>query len=122
MFKTIRFVERDIYSGILKLHATIEIQINLNNKNDKFKGFTKTKRPDKIENKELILKTRLDFSKEEKKFLMVLKVKAGHMSENLINEIREIIYSLYWTTEITKKVYSRFKATNAYYIYEFWRF
>ena len=30
-------------------------------------------------------------------------VKAGNTSENLINEIRQIIYSLYQAEEITKK-------------------
>ena len=31
--------------------------------------------------------------------------KAGNTSENLLNEILQIIYSLYCATEITKKVY-----------------
>ena len=34
------------------------------------------------------------------------KVKAGKTSENLLNKIRQIIYYLYRTNEITKKVYS----------------
>ena len=34
------------------------------------------------------------------------QVKAGNTSENLLNEIRLIIYSLYWAKEINKKVYS----------------
>ena len=34
------------------------------------------------------------------------QVKAGNASENLLNEIRQIIYSLYWAKEITKKVYN----------------
>ena len=33
-------------------------------------------------------------------------VKAGNTSENLPNEIRHIIYSLYRAKEITKKVYN----------------
>ena len=33
-------------------------------------------------------------------------VKAGNTSENLLNEIRQIIYSLYQEKEITKKVYN----------------
>ena len=32
------------------------------------------------------------------------QVKAGNKSENLLNEIRKIIYSLYRKEEITKKV------------------
>ena len=31
------------------------------------------------------------------------QVKAGSTSENLLNEIRQIIYSLYWANEFTKK-------------------
>ena len=34
------------------------------------------------------------------------QVKAGNTSENLLNEIRQIIYSLYRAKEITKKVYN----------------
>ena len=33
------------------------------------------------------------------------QVKADNNSENLLNEIRQIIYSLYQSKEITKKVY-----------------
>ena len=32
-------------------------------------------------------------------------LKAGNTSENLLNEIRQIIYSLYREKEITKKLY-----------------
>ena len=32
--------------------------------------------------------------------------RAGHTSENLLNEIRKIIRSLYQAKEITKKVYN----------------
>ena len=34
------------------------------------------------------------------------QVKAGNTSENLLNEIRQIIYSLYQAKKITKKVYN----------------
>ena len=34
------------------------------------------------------------------------QLKAGNTSENLLNETRKIIYSLYWEKEITKKVYN----------------
>ena len=33
-------------------------------------------------------------------------VKVGNTSENLLNEIRQIIYSLYRAKEITQKVYN----------------
>ena len=34
------------------------------------------------------------------------QVKAGNNSESLLNEIRQIVYSLFQATEITKKVYN----------------
>ena len=34
------------------------------------------------------------------------QIKAGNNSENLLNEMRQIIYSLYQSKEITKKVYN----------------
>ena len=34
------------------------------------------------------------------------KVKAGNNSESLLNEIRQIVYSLYQSKQITKKVYN----------------
>ena len=37
--------------------------------------------------------------------IALAQVKAGNTSENLLNEIREIIYSLYQAKEITKTVY-----------------
>ena len=36
----------------------------------------------------------------------IAQVKASNNSENLLNEIRQIIYSLYQSNEITKKVYN----------------
>ena len=38
--------------------------------------------------------------------IAIAQVKAGNNSENLLNKIREIIYSLYQSKEITKKVYN----------------
>ena len=37
--------------------------------------------------------------------IALAQVKAGNTSENLTNEIRQIIYSLYQAKEMTKKVY-----------------
>ena len=37
--------------------------------------------------------------------IALAQVKAGNTSENLLNEIRQIMYSLYRSKEITKKVY-----------------
>ena len=38
--------------------------------------------------------------------IALAQVKAGHNSENLLNEIRQIVYSLYQSKEITKRVYN----------------
>ena len=38
--------------------------------------------------------------------IALAQVKAGNNSENLLNEIRQVIYSLYQSKEITKKVYN----------------
>ena len=38
-------------------------------------------------------------------FLEGVQVKAGNTSENVLNEIKQIIYSLYQAKEITEKVY-----------------
>ena len=34
------------------------------------------------------------------------QVKTGNNSQNLLNEIRKIVYSLYQSKEITKKIYN----------------
>ena len=42
-----------------------------------------------------------------KRLLIALaQIKAGNNSESLLNEIRQIVYSLYRSKEITKKVYN----------------
>ena len=38
--------------------------------------------------------------------IALAQTKAGNNSENLLNEIRQILYSLYQSKEITKKVYN----------------
>ena len=55
--------------------------------------------------------------------IALAQVKAGNNSESLLNEIRQIVYSLYQSNQITKKVYNNtIKSINiksGYYIYEF---
>ena len=41
-----------------------------------------------------------------KQILSFAQVKAGNNSENLSNEIRQIVYFLYQSKELTKKVYN----------------
>ena len=38
--------------------------------------------------------------------LLLSEISAGNNSESLLNEIRKIVYSLYQSKEITKKVYN----------------
>ena len=53
------------------------------------------------------------------------QVKARNTSENLLNEIWQIIYSLYRVKEITENIYiennefNKIILQNEYYIYEF---
>ena len=46
--------------------------------------------------------------------IALAQVKTGNISEDLLNEIRQIIYSLYWEKDITKSKYK-----NEYYIHKF---
>ena len=41
--------------------------------------------------------------------IALAQVKVGNSSESLLNEIRQIVYSLYQSKEINKKVYNEFK-------------
>ena len=38
--------------------------------------------------------------------IALAQIKAGNNSENLLNEIRQIIYSLYQSKEVTEEVYN----------------
>ena len=38
--------------------------------------------------------------------IALAQIKAGNNSESLLNEVRQIIYSLYQSKKITKKVYN----------------
>ena len=56
--------------------------------------------------------------------IALAQVKAGNSSESLLNKIRQIVYSLYQSKEITKKVYNdiiksiQWNYKNGYNIYE----
>ena len=58
--------------------------------------------------------------------IALAQVKADSKSENLLDEIRQIIYSLYRAKKLLKNIqqYDKFNNAikeNAYYIYEFWK-
>ena len=42
--------------------------------------------------------------------IALAQIKAGSNSESLLNEIRQIVYSLYRLKEITKKLYNNIKS------------
>ena len=57
--------------------------------------------------------------------IAIAQVKAGNNSESLLNEIRQIVYSLYQSKQITKKIYNNIIKSingnpnpNGYYIYK----
>ena len=51
--------------------------------------------------------------------IALAQLKVGNNSEKLLNEIRHIVYSLYQSKGITKKVYNNINQyKNGYYIYE----
>ena len=58
--------------------------------------------------------------------IALAQVKAGNTSESLLNEIRQIIHSLYQSKQITKKVYNNTIKSiqknyeNESYIYKSW--
>ena len=57
----------------------------------------------------------LDASYKSKQSETRGKVKAGNNSESLLNEIRQIVYSLYQSKQITKKVYNNLiKSVNVW--------
>ena len=50
--------------------------------------------------------------------IALTQVKTGNTSENLLDEIRQIIYSLYQANQITKKLYNnKMNSINEYNIY-----
>ena len=58
--------------------------------------------------------------------IALAQVKAGNNSESSLNEIRQIVYCLYQSKQITKKVYNKIIKSiklrtykYGYYIYEF---
>ena len=50
--------------------------------------------------------------------IALAQVKAGNNSERLLNEIRQIVYSLYQSKKITASLYNNIIEQNEYYFYE----
>ena len=54
--------------------------------------------------------------------IALAQVKTGNNSEDILNEIRHVVYSLYQSKQINKKVYNNIiesmQIQNRYYIYE----
>ena len=129
MFKTIRSFGDDIYSGkITKNEADqeqsdlVEYVLNLDqkarpkNKDDKKNIYILNTAQNLYGGRELFpLKsttgTGLKILTPKKMFqrlpIAIVQVKAGNNSDSLSNEIRQIVYSLYQSKQITKKVYNK---------------
>ena len=129
MFKTIRSFGDDIYSGqITKNEADqeqsdlVEYVLNLDqkarpkNKDDKKNIYILNTAQNLYGGRELFpLKsttgTGLKILTPKKMFqrlpIAIAQVKAGNNSDSLSNEIRQIVYSLYQSKQITKKVYNK---------------
>ena len=129
MFKTIRSFGDDIYSGkITKNEADqeqsdlVEYVLNLDqkarpkNKDDKKNIYILNTAQNLYDDRELFpLKsttgTGLKILTPKKMFqrlpIAIAQVKAGNNSDSLSNEIRQIVYSLYQSKQITKKVYNK---------------
>ena len=70
--KTVRSFGREVYNDNLALDDAFDEQVTLKDKIDKFKEFMK---PQINENRQLtFLKTQIDILREDKKFLMSMKV------------------------------------------------
>ena len=66
----------------------------------------KTKGAGYLKSKPSNLKTLTSKQMLQRLPIALAQIKAGNNSESLLNEIRQIVYSLYQSKEITKKVYN----------------
>ena len=121
-YQNLSFVAKDLYSVSKNINKQIVNQVNdylidfrnaVNNRKT-----PENENPNKVID---IIEKILDFNKQQegrrleilrsKQMLQRLpialaQVKAGNTFEPLLNEIRQIIYSLYQAKEITKKIYN----------------
>ena len=85
-----------------------EKKIVLNNLHNFFEG--RQKILDAFESKIFLTKSELKILTPKQMFqrlpIALAQVKAGNNLERLLNEIRQIVYSLYQSKQITKKVYN----------------
>ena len=89
IFETVRSFGDNIYNDKISIKEAEMVQTNLL---ENILDFSNKSRPRSKKDKERLP-------------IALAQVKAGNTSENLLNEIRQIIYSLYQEKEITKKVY-----------------
>ena len=129
MFKTIRSFDDDIYSGKITINEAdqeqsdlVEYVLNLDqkarpkNKDDKKNIYILNTAQNLYGGRELFplksttgtgLKILTPKQMLQRLPIAIAQVKAGSNSDSLSNEIRQIVYSLYQSKQITKKVYNK---------------
>ena len=129
MFKTIRSFGDDIYSGKITINEAdqeqsdlVEYVLNLDqkarpkNKDDKKNIYILNTAQNLYGGRELFplksttgtgLKILTPKKMLQRLPIAIAQVKAGNNSDSLSNEIRQIVYSLYQSKQITKKVYNK---------------
>ena len=87
---------RDTYESVYALYEGRELSLNAFRSGLSLIKSTRWKK----------LKTLTSKKMPQRLPIALAQVKASNISENLLNEIRQTIYSLYRAKEITKKVYN----------------
>ena len=88
--------KRDTYKSVYALHEGRELTTN---------AFKSRVFPIKSTQRKA-LKILIPKQILQRLLIVLVQVKSGNTSQKLLNEIRQIIYSLYRTKEITKKAYN----------------
>ena len=106
----IKIFGRDIYEGKITLKETNEYQTELLVEIIDFKKNTKPRSGEKKQEKRNVLQNLYNLFEGRERVLnafdsKILLTKSKSNSESLLNEIRQIVYSLYHSKQITKKVY-----------------
>ena len=100
-----RKLKADVVDSVTSLVQGREMVINAF-KSGIFQAFKESQESQEVEGTNKMLKTLTPNQMLKRLPIALAQVKPGNNSESLLNEIRQIIYSLYRSKEITKKVYN----------------